>query len=361
MKIGIDLTPALKDKAGIGYVAFSMIEALSKIDTNNQYELLTNIYPSDLNLNLASNFKITVIDSTKADTFWMLKGSKYLKENKFDAFISTSNFLWSIIYPNTIQMVHDIAPIRYPQFFSKKGSLFYNIQLRLALKKARFVVTISKTVLGELLQMDSKPNKDFILLGLHDWALSTKNEAKNKEVFTKYNLPPNYLIMVGTLEPRKNHVTAIKAFSLFIKDYPLYKLVIVGKKGWFYNEIFKTVSDLKLENSVIFTGYVPEADLASLIDLSIGGIQLSIYEGFGLPIIEFTARGKPVLASNIAVFKEVATDINSVIFVNPSKPEDIKMGMVNLMNNIQVTDQSVIKKYSWESFAEKLLSIIQNL
>ena len=175
MKIGIDITPAAKDKAGIGYLTSSMILGLSKIDTTNLYELFTNDPTQQLEFDLPSNFKITVIKDSKAGTKWMFKGAKYLRANNFDLFVSTSNFLWSIIYPKTLQFVHDIAPIKYPQYFTRKGSMLYSLQLRVALQTAQYVVTISQTVLNELTKINAKKNKDYILLGLHSWALSKKN------------------------------------------------------------------------------------------------------------------------------------------------------------------------------------------
>lgn len=358
MKIGIDITPALKDKAGIGYVTYSMIEALAQIDQANEYELLTNTSEVNLEFELPPNFKITSIPASKAGFRWMIKGSKYLRDNGFDRFVSTSNFLWSIIFNNTIQIVHDLAPLKYPQYFTRKGSLFYSLQLRVALHTARFVVTISKTVLSELLQINTKSNKDYILLGLHSWAIEKKFSNYYKEIIDRYSLPEKYFVMVGTLEPRKNHVSAIKAFSLFVKDYPDFKLVIVGKKGWFYEKIFETVKELGLEERVIFTGYAPEEDLVGLIDLSQGGLQLSFYEGFGLPIIEFSARGKRVLASDIPVFQEVAEEIPSVIYTQPTDIDSIKNGMVKLLKQDILSKPLDIEKYSWVSFAKKLLSVI---
>ena len=358
MKIGIDITPAAKDKAGIGYLTSSMILGLSKIDTTNLYELFTNDPTQQLEFDLPSNFKITVIKDSKAGTKWMFKGAKYLRANNFDLFVSTSNFLWSIIYPKTLQFVHDIAPIKYPQYFTRKGSMLYSLQLRVALQTAQYVVTISQTVLNELTKINAKKNKDYILLGLHSWALSKKNPEYYQEIKTKYNLPDKYFVMVGTLEPRKNHINVIKGFKLFLEDNSDFKLVIVGKKGWFYEEIFKAVKNLNLESSVIFTGYAPEDDLPGLIDLSQAGLQLSFYEGFGLPIIEFSARNKPVLVSNIPVFLEVTKTLQNIEYADPLDPKSIENGMLQLLNKQDLSNMLDTQKYSWETFAKKLLDII---
>jgi len=358
MKIGIDITPALRDKAGIGYLTYSLIEALGEIDKENQYELLTNSLDQLPEIILPSNFKFTVIKSPKVGTLWMWKGSKYLKENNFNLFISTSNLLWSIIYPNTLQIVNDIAPVKYPQFFTKKGSTFYSIQLRFALFRARYIITISKTVLEELLVLNNKSNKDFMYLGLHKWVYKEENNAYYVQVKAKYNLPDRYFVYISTLEPRKNHINTIRGFALFVKNYPEYKLVIVGKKGWFYKEIFNIVKQLQLDDKIIFTGYVPEEDLPGLIDLSLGGIMLSYYEGFGLPIIEYTARKRNALIADIPVFKEITEDFTNVTFANPYNTGSIKDGFVKLVNQEIVSKDMITSKYSWTASAEKFLEII---
>lgn len=355
MKIGIDITSAEKDKAGVGYFTFSMVEALTKTDTNNSYELFTNNPSASLNFNLPKNFKITVLEEKKAGTKWMLKGAQYLKQHNFDLFISPSNFLWSIIYPKTIQIVHDLAPLKYPQYFSKKGALFYKLQLGVALNKALYVITPCQTILEEVMQLNKKKNKDYIYLGVHDWALEKKDEDYYKFIKSKYQLPKRYFIYIGTLEPRKNHINAIRGFELFSKENSDVKLIIVGKQGWYYQQIFNEIEKLNLQDKVVFTGYAPEEDLAGLVDLSMGGIMTSFYEGFGLPIVEYIARQKHVVASDIPVFREISKDFPQVEFVNPNSPEEVKNALVKLLNKQELTEISNISKYSWQTFANKLI------
>jgi len=359
MKIAIDITPVSRDKAGVGYMTYSLVEALTELDKNNEYELLTNDKDFTFAAILPRNFKITIIESNKPGTAWMLKSRNYLIKNKFSLLISTSYLLWSIIYSKTLQFVNDIAPVKYPQFFTKRGSIYYTIQLRLALNRAHKVVTISQAVLSELLQINDKSNKEYIYLGVHKWTNLSKDKVYYQEIIKKYNLPSKYLIYVSTLEPRKNHINTLKGFSILTKKYPEYKLVIVGKRGWFYDEIFKVVKDLNLQDLVILTGYAPEEDLPGLMDLSNGSIMMSFYEGFGLPIIESLSRGKCSLVSDIPVFKEITAGSSNVIFADPNNQISISEGLVKLINQEFLTKDISFKTYTWANSAQKLLKIIQ--
>ncbi len=357
MKIGIDITPIIKDKAGIGFLTYSLVKALSEIDTSNSYELFTNKNDTLIDFELPSNFKIRVVPANNPGLQWMIKSIKYLKSEHFDRFFSTSNFFWSIGFNKTIQLVNDLAPIKYPEFFTKKGSLFYNLQLRLSLRRARYVVTISQTVLKELLEINNKPNKSVITLGLHDWVFDEPNHEYYDSIKMKYDLPEKYFIAISTLEPRKNHIGMIKGFHKFSLNHPEYKLVIVGKKGWFYESIFKTVEELRISDHVIFTGYAPDQDLVGLVDLSSGGIMLSFYEGFGIPIIEILARHKKMLVSDISVFKEITSGLANTLFANPNSSDSIENGLNNLLSQKFVTHGDVGDKYNWEQGAEDMLQV----
>ena len=174
----------------------------------------------------------------------------------------------------------------------------------------------------------------------------------------------DYLLYVGTLQPRKNLVRAIEAFGLLKRDSTL-KFVIAGKKGWLYDEIFEKVKELNLENEVIFTGYVPDEDLPELYKNAKAFIFVSLYEGFGLPVLEAMSYGIPVLTSNTSSLPEVAGD--AALLVDPENTEEIAKGMERLLTDEKLRQQLIskgkeqIKKFSWEKAAKETLQVLEEV
>ncbi|HEC65139.1 MAG TPA: glycosyltransferase family 1 protein [bacterium] len=358
MKIGIDVSIIESNIAGIGHYVVGLIEGLVKVDRENNYVLITNNAENLKALKLRKNFEIIELKSKKVNFFWILKAGRYLRKQKIELLISPANFIFGVIFPNTIQIVYDLAPIKYPNFFSRIGALKYKLQLNWAVRNVKSIATISETVKRELLDnyksLDNKVHK--IGMGMNKVLLEPRDDDSSIEVKNKYNLPDKFLLSLGTLEPRKNYVNMIKGFGKFVKNNSDFKYVIVGKKGWFYKEIFKTVKDLNLTKNVIFTGYALEEEINHLYDLASGFVYLSLYEGFGMPNIEAYSRGLPVLTSGIPVFRETMRD--NAVFANPIDIDSIASGMEKLISFGKVRiDKSFLGGYSWEKVAEKLVAL----
>jgi glycosyltransferase involved in cell wall biosynthesis len=180
----------------------------------------------------------------------------------------------------------------------------------------------------------------------------------------QYHLPPEFILCVGTLEPRKNLVTLLNAFSNVSqkKDIPL---VITGKKGWKYKEIFKTFSNLRLEKKVFFTGYVYQEDLPALYNLATVFVYPSIYEGFGLPPLEAMQCGCPVITSNVSSLPEIVGD--AAIKVNPFSVKALEEAIYKLVSNPELrkdyihTGLKQAEKFSWDKCAQETFQVYQEV
>lgn len=356
MKIGIDLSPAEKDPAGIGQYALSLFTELCEQDKKNDYFVYTH---SPFLFANAQNQVIRVRKNFPANgTRWMWAVSKDTKENKLDLFISPSNHLFSKLFPRTVQYVHDLAPLYYPEFFGRKSSIKYKNTLKLAANNALKILTISKTVQDEICEKypQVSENIDYIYPGLNKWVeLNHKDEPA---ILERYNIDYDYILTLGTLEPRKNHINTIKAFKLFKKKTlsPL-KLVIIGKKGWYFEDIFKTITDLDLEQEVVFLGYVPNQDLSAIIKHAKAFVFMSFYEGFGIPPLEALSLNIKTLVSDIPVFHEAYQD--NALYTDPHLPDKIADSIDALLESKPKKTAEFVKgNYSWEKSASKLLSII---
>jgi glycosyltransferase involved in cell wall biosynthesis len=354
MRIAIDITSVDGNKAGIGYYTFELVKTLLREDAcNNNYILLThskntvNWLPKDLSC------EILEVKSKRPGFLWILKSYFKLKKEKISVLISPSNFTFGIIFKNTIQTIHDLAPIKHPEFFSKKASLMYKLLLNLYLPRAKVVMTTCKSTYDEIVEYYPRIRERLFItgVGLHAWTKKNISEKEILDISKKYNLPRHYFLSVGTLEPRKNHINMIKAYSLFLKTNPDYRYLIIGKKGWFYKEIFEIVKELNLTDKVIFLGYVPEEDLAAIVKKSSGVLMLNFYEGFGLPAIEAYSFKIPLLLSDIKAFKSIFSN-DDVIFSSPDNPEEISRSMELLLAGPQKHyNANISEEYSWKKVA----------
>ncbi|GAB4155757.1 MAG: glycosyltransferase family 1 protein [Candidatus Promineifilaceae bacterium] len=209
----------------------------------------------------------------------------------------------------TVVTIYDLSFVHYPDRFPLAQRYYLLAQTRRACRQARRVVAISAAgrqdihqVLGvALAQIDVVlPGVDHAFQPLPPEQVAAFRRAKQ--------LPDRFILHVGTLQPRKNLPTLIAAFADLIRRSPRYanlQLVLVGGKGWLYNEIFALVEKLELQQQVRFAGYVPDVELPLWYNASALLIFPSVYEGFGLPILEAMACGTPVIAAETAVVPEV--------------------------------------------------------
>jgi glycosyltransferase involved in cell wall biosynthesis len=353
MKIAIDASTISKDKAGIGYYTQGIIEGLTSVDKENSYVLLTNA-DNLRDFVLPENFQIVKIASARPGFGWILKCTKYLKKNNIDLMLSTSNFMFAVFFPRTFQIVYDLAPISYPQFYSKASSLKYAIQLNFALRRAKGIVTISDTIRREIVDYrEFVKNKIFnIGTGISSEFFEKKNH-KTDRVSKKYSLPEKFVLSVGTLQPRKNYIGMIRGFAKYVENGGDCDYVIGGGKGWYFDEIFSLVDELGIADRVHFLGYIGSEDRISLYELAAGFMSLSHYEGFGIPNFEAYSRGVPILVSDIPVYREVLKD--KAIYVSKDDTENIALGIELMLKQKPKVDFNFLKKHSWEGVAKRLV------
>lgn len=183
-----------------------------------------------------------------------------------------------------------------------------------------------------------------------------------KNIKDRFKIKGDYILSVGTLQPRKNYVRLIEAFSALISQYPNIDLVIVGKKGWMWEEILAAPKKFNVANRVKFLDFVPDEDLAMLYKNAKCFALVSLYEGFGIPVLEAMAFGCPVITSNISSLPEVVG--NAGILVNPNDVNDIVRGIKEALENrkgLIVKGFKQAKKFSWEKCARETLAVLEEI
>lgn len=362
MKIAIDITPATVSKAGIGYHTFELTKAIIHNFPNDKIYLLGNSEDSFVEfekiISTNKNVSKLVIKAKKPGFFWIIKCIFGLRKEGIDILVSTSSFLFGILRRNTVQLIHDIAPIKMPEYFTKKGSFMYKLLFNIYIRIGKSCVTNCKTTYDEIVNYYPRAKNKLSIagIGIHEWTKQSHDQNYYKSIKQKYNLPENYFISVGTIEPRKNHLNMAKAFLEFSKYNKDFQYFIIGKKGWKNDTILGFLENPEVKDKIKLMGYIPEEDMPGIIDQAKALLMVSFYEGFGLPALEAYSRKVPVLVSNIKVFKEIFE--NSVYFANPNDYFDIFKNITNLIDKPLNYNFSIIPKYNWDDVAVRTIKAI---
>ncbi|MCD6109387.1 glycosyltransferase family 4 protein [bacterium] len=366
MKIGVDIRGTVNEKAGKGYYAFHLVKALLSLNNGNKYILYSN-----KSIDSYDNFKnatVKIID--KKGLFWHKKVLSDAYKENLEIFIAPTSYIIPALHnPNKIKVlmaVHDLIAFLYPENHNKKAVLIEKLTLGQALKKIKKVLSVSENTKKDLINRFGV--KESLIEIIHNAASDSFGiiEKEECEILRKHKkLPKEFIFSVGTLEPRKNYETLIEAYSKIRAYHPQVKLVIAGKNGWKSENIFKKVKELKLENDVIFLGYVTENELAKLYNLATIFAYPSLYEGFGIPPLEAMKCGCPAITSNTSSLPEVVGD--AAILVNPNSTEELKntlhklLSTPSLRENLKNKGLEQYKKFSWKTSARKLLAIINKV
>lgn len=278
----------------------------------------------------------------------------YLKKINADIFIGTDGMIPLNLTTKTLAVIHDLNFEHHPKFLPKNVLKYYKKWMPQFAQKANRIATVSefskKDIISTYNIKDSKidvvyngANKNFKLIS---------NDEKNK-VLAKYSNSTPYFLFIGTLHPRKNLVNLFKAFNDFkTQTKSDFKLLIVGKKMWWTNEIEDTFNQLKFKNDIIFVGRVPDNELYHITASAYALTYVPVFEGFGIPLVEAMKSGVPVITSNITSMPEVVNE--SGILVNPHSIEEISQAMIKISSDQnlrrQLVEKSLVqaKKFSWE-------------
>lgn len=264
-----------------------------------------------------------------------------------------------------IVTVHDLNRCALPQMWTKTQNLNFRILMNATIFKAKKIICISKFTANELIKYYKNIDTDkieVILLGF-DISICKNIHTNFQYIKNKYAINKEYMLYVGTISPHKNLKRMIKAFYKIKKQGYNYQLVIAGKKGWMYNDIFEFIKQKNLEKEVIFTDYISDEELELLYQNCMFTVFISLYEGFGIPPLESMARNKPVLVSKIASIPEVVGEAG--LYCNPFNIEDISKKMVELIDNKNLRQNLIskgnkrIEYFKWEDAAKKTYNLYE--
>jgi glycosyltransferase involved in cell wall biosynthesis len=376
MRIGIDGKVISSRAGGIGTSAFNLVRACLRTAADHYPQLEFVIFTGPhtclegiqgTNCTIDERFR-HIESSLLRLLFYIPRG---LRAQGIDVFhgvdhIGVPLFAKVGCYVATI---HDMIPLLWPQWVTRKHRLVVTAAYHRLGRQADLVITPSEATKVDILRhLQINPERIAVI----PWGCAKRFQpGGDRERFAvvqqRYRLPARYLLFVGTLEPRKNLTTLLHAYAMLRAEGcgEDLKLVVAGRTGWLYADIFDTVKTLALEEEVIFTGFVDDEDLPDIYR----GAQLfvfpSLYEGFGLPILEAMASGVPVITSDAASMPEVAGD--AAIFVNPHDPKGIAEGIAwvladdGLRETLTQKGLARARRFTWDSVAHKTLEVYATL
>ncbi len=362
MKIALDARALTRQKpAGKEQFVINVLKELFKSDKANRYILYLN---QDFKQFLPPNFFKKIIKAS--GIFWHFFVILDLFFQRPDVYLSTTSYIVPTfkLKISAVCIIHDLVAV-LPDFkylVSLKARILENLFLRLAIKRSKKIITISQNTKKDIYSLCNVGlhKVSVIYPGFHSRFCPIKDEDKTKKVLRRYGLDKGFIFFVGTLEPRKNIIRLIEAY---FRGRFQAKLVIVGKRGWLYQEIFKKIKELNLKNRIVFLDYVPDEDLPYLYNAASCFVYPSLYEGFGLPPLEAMACGCPVITSNISSLPEVVGDAG--ILVDPYNIDDIAGALKKILSDENLRQELKQKgfiqaqKFSWQKTTKQILKIFQ--
>jgi glycosyltransferase involved in cell wall biosynthesis len=370
LRIGIDIRSLVFTRAGINRYTENLIRSLLEIDVANEYALFSNT-KSCYDWSSYSNAQEVIVRLPHfgriTEKIWE---EILLPPNlkRMDVFHSPRYMLPKKKPCKFVVTVHDLAFKKLPHIFVKRTVKYFSNLLEDSIQKADKIIAVSHNTKEDLLRLfNVRDDKvEVIYEGVNENYKVTTDCETLEHARSKYSLPEKFILYVGTIEPRKNLVGLIKAFhKLKEKKAIEHRLVIAGGKGWLYNDVFEAVERLGLTQDIIFTGYVEESELPTLYNLSDLFVYPTLYEGFGLPVLEAMACGVPVICSEVSSLPEVAG--NAAIVVNPYDSDEIAEAIAHILENSSLKDTLIEKgirrasMFTWQETARETLNLYQKL
>lgn len=360
MKIAIDASDAYSDRAGISRLLEGIISGFQT--EGNEHTII--IYSrTDLPIKAGGNFRLEVIPKVPrhlgGGVIWYRRLAKDLKEREVDVLINATLNISPLFFPKVLQIVNDLSPLDFPRSYSPLFVIRYWIFLKLAIRRSKWLVSISQHTRDRLIQSCRVKKEVYVIpLGIDGWVYQNPSKEEIKAVEEKYDLPKDFVFSVSTLQPRKNYLNMIRAFATVTASNPDLHYLIVGRKGWYYEEIFEEVKRLKLESRIHFLGFVPDSELIVLFEKAKALLYVSLDEGFGFPAVQGVVKNLPIVLSDIPVFRELKA-VPNFIFTDPNSVESIAAAIrAGISSKPGAPNPEFIEYYSWENTVRNLVRIV---
>jgi len=371
VRIGLEITAAVCQRGGIGRYVRELLRTLAALDGENQYHTFFAA-TNDLALGLPTlpaNFHVRRLPF---HDIWLARVWQRLRvplpveliTGRVDVYHSPDFTLPPTLEQTpTLLTVHDLSFVRHPSSAAPGLRGYLDVVVPRSVRRATHVLADSQSTKDDLIDLYQTPDDKITVLyaGVGSGFKHVDDLGELSNVRVCYDLGERpYVLSIGTLQPRKNHIRLIQAFDRALRDSE-YNLVLAGGEGWLYEDVREQVAKSGLEDRVLFPGFVAEAHLPALYSAAAMMAFPSLYEGFGLPVLEAMACGVPVLASTSPCLPEVAGD--AAMMVDASDVSAMAVAIQELIYQPELRDALKKKgvaraaQFRWEKSAAELLRI----
>jgi glycosyltransferase involved in cell wall biosynthesis len=364
MLIGIDGIPLCAPKTGVGHYTFELARGLAEAAPDEEFALLSPHrfhYPQPDENSWPANLGARQAQTRRWERFWFAVGlTRYLRRYSFDLFHGTNYEVPLGWRGPSVLTIHDLSLFRFPQTHEKR--LVWRARWRwpLMTRAAQMIITPTEYIRREVLErLKIAPDK---VIAIHEAArpaFTPLAREATAETRRRLGVEDDFILFVGTVEPRKNLHTLVKAFGELLRQTNLRpQLVIAGQRGWLMEDFFAGAGAAE---RVHFTGYLTENELRELYSSCRVFVYPSLYEGFGLPPLEAMACGAPVVASRIGSHTEVLGDAAQLF--EPENTDELAAILSRLLQDenerraLREAGRQKAAQYSWPQAARQTLEV----
>lgn len=372
MRIGIDAHAIGARQGGNETYIRSLIKSLAEIDGDNLYTIyLTSASAAtrwrEEFTNRHKNFSVRLLPPPTP----LVRVPVYLTYELFRRPVDVLHVQYTappFCRMPVVATIHDLAFERLPETFTRRGSFQLKLTVRRTAEKAARIATVSEYSRQDLLSIYKlPPEKVVVTYNGVEPHFTPRPEVPNEtpEIRSRYGIARDFLLAVGSLQPRKNLVRLIRAYAKLRSERADFtpQLVIVGRRLWLTHEIFDEVKRHRWADDVILTGYVADEDLPALYRAAKAFVYPSLFEGFGLPPLEAMACGTPVVTSGVSSLPEVTG--GAALLIDPNDEQSLASALVKIVSDdllrAQLREKGIAqaKKFTWRDAAEKTLRLYQ--
>jgi glycosyltransferase involved in cell wall biosynthesis len=374
VRIGVNALQLTARNSGVGQYIYQMLFSLLASGTD-QFQIYSSHGVAPVEWSSRRNVDLKEIPFRK---------EQLILRNLYELFFFGAAFsrdnlslFWSpdtklpLFLPSNIPYVvtvHDLAIFREPETYKVSRVVYWRKLFKHAVQSSACIVAISQTTKNDLMELMRIPPEKIRVIynGVNPRFRPLDDRDYLARVARQYRLPKQFLLFVGLFSPRKNIAGILQAYAILKKKHQIiHQLVMVGERGWLYRADLELVQRLGLESDVVFPGFVEDEDLPAVYNLADVFIFPSLYEGFGLPVLEAMACGTPVVTSDLSALPEVVGDAG--VLIDPRNPEEIASGVYRLLSNSKLASglaRAGLERsshFTWTNAARELMAVFQEL
>ncbi len=380
MRIGIDIRSlAAGRRTGVEEYTIGLLKELFRSGGEHEYVLFYNAWgKAEPDLSWVDGFAHVRVRRFRIPNKLLNFSLWYFRYPKLDRliggvdvfFMPNLNFAAFSRKTKVFVTAHDLSFELFPEFFSRKQRLWhFAVNFRGLLRRADRVIAVSESTQDDLSSIYGIPREKIRVIpsGVDErFAPMNRNDLALLAVQEKYHLPYKFFLYLGTIEPRKNLESLLKAFEVFrrtaIGEMARYELVLAGRPGWNYEALFKAIEESPVKEAIHLIGFVDDADKPALYNLASVFIYPSFYEGFGFPPLEALSCGTPVIASHSAALPEVIGEAG--VLIDPYRPDEILQALREITKDksfqMKLHARALVERqhFTWSKSGQAFLDLL---